>query len=87
MRACEEKVKGNAAMQNERDAGCNLTRRMVLSVRPVTRSQALPSLFRFLFYVAILAGIVYGGMFALATFVEPVPREMVQTVPASKFAK
>ena len=44
----------------------------------------LPSLFRFLFVVGILAGLVWGGMIALVTFVTPVPREMTQTVPAQK---
>lgn len=44
----------------------------------------LPTLFRFLAIVAILAGLVFGAMFALATFVEPTPREMTVTVPASK---
>ena len=47
----------------------------------------MPSLFRFLLVVAILAGLVYGGMVALVTFVEPQPREMTQTIPASKFNK
>lgn len=46
--------------------------------------RSLPSLFRFLLIVGVLAGIVWGGMFALVTFVEPVPREMTQTVPAQK---
>jgi hypothetical protein len=44
----------------------------------------LPSLIRFLVIVAILAGLVYGGMIALVTFVEPQPREMTQSLPASK---
>jgi hypothetical protein len=47
----------------------------------------LPSLIRFLVIVAILAGLVYGGMIALVTFVEPQPREMTQTLPASKLNK
>jgi hypothetical protein len=47
----------------------------------------LPSLIRFLVIVAILAGIVYGGMIALVTFVEPQPREMTQSLPANKLNK
>jgi hypothetical protein len=47
----------------------------------------LPSLFRFLLVVAILAGLVYGGMLALVGFVEPQPREMIQTLPANKLNK
>jgi SNF family Na+-dependent transporter len=44
----------------------------------------MPSLFRFLMILAILAGCVYGAMFALATFVEPNPREMTMRIPADK---
>jgi hypothetical protein len=47
----------------------------------------LPSLIRFLVIVGILAALVYGGMIALVTFVEPQPREMTQTLPASKLNK
>lgn len=48
------------------------------------RLAALPSLFRFLATVAILGGLIFAGMFALATFVEPTPREMSVTIPSSK---
>ncbi len=48
------------------------------------RSSGLPSLFRFIFTVAFLAGLVYAGMVALATFVTPVPHEIVQTVPPAR---
>ncbi len=41
------------------------------------------SLVRFLIILAILAGIGYGGMFALVTFVEPNTREMTVRVPSS----
>jgi hypothetical protein len=47
----------------------------------------LPSLIRFLVIVAILAGLGYGAMIALVTFVEPQPREMTQTLPANKLNK
>jgi hypothetical protein len=47
----------------------------------------VPSLIRFLFWVGVIAGIGYGGMLALVTFVEPQQREMSVTVPASRFAK
>ena len=47
----------------------------------------MPSLVRFLLWIGILAGLVYGGMWALVSFVEPQQREMSSTVPASKFAK
>ncbi len=44
----------------------------------------MPSLFRFLFVVAILAAIVYGAMFALVMFVEPTQREMSVRVPSER---
>ncbi|MCI0465629.1 MAG: histidine kinase [Beijerinckiaceae bacterium] len=47
----------------------------------------MPSLIRFLVIIGILAGIVYAGMVALVTFVEPQPREMTQTIPPSKLNK
>ena len=47
----------------------------------------MPSLFRFLTAVAVIAGVVYGVIFALANFVNPKPREMTITVPADKLLK
>ena len=47
----------------------------------------MPSLFRFLTIVAILGGIVYGVVFALANFVSPSPREMTVTIQPDKFLK
>lgn len=47
----------------------------------------MPSLFRFLVLVGVLAGLAYGAMYALVTFVQPQPREMSQTLPASKLNK
>ena len=41
-------------------------------------------LFRFLATLAILGGLVFAGMFALATFVQPTPREMSVSIPAAK---
>jgi hypothetical protein len=47
----------------------------------------MPSLFRFLTVVAIIAGVVYGAIYALANFVNPRPREMTVTIPPDKFLK
>ena len=44
----------------------------------------VPTLFRFVAILALLGGLVFGGMIALVTFVQPVPREMVETVPPSR---
>jgi hypothetical protein len=47
----------------------------------------MPSLFRFLTVVAVIAAIVYGVIFSLANFVTPKPREMTVTIPQDKFLK
>jgi hypothetical protein len=47
-------------------------------------SFSVPTLFRFVAFLALLGGLVFGCMVALVTFVQPVPREMVETVPPSK---
>lgn len=44
----------------------------------------MPSLVRFLVVVAVLAGLVYGVMLLLVTFVDVTPRPMEEVVPASR---
>ncbi|MGD1016500.1 MAG: histidine kinase [Roseiarcus sp.] len=44
----------------------------------------MPSLFRFLLILAVLAGLAYAGMTALVANVKVEPREMTQTVNLSK---
>ena len=44
----------------------------------------MPTLFRFLVIIGVIVGIVYGAMFALATFVEPKKGEMTVRVPLEK---
>ncbi|AHG47121.1 signal peptide protein [Rhizobium leguminosarum bv. trifolii CB782] len=44
----------------------------------------MPTLFRFLFVCAILAGTVYGAMWALVTFVEPQPRDVTIRIPSER---
>ena len=44
----------------------------------------MPSLFRFLFVLGLLAALVYGGMVALVAFVKVEPRDMSQTVNLPK---
>lgn len=46
--------------------------------------RAVPTLFRFVAVLAILGGLVFGGMLALVTFVTPEPREMIEVVPPAK---
>jgi hypothetical protein len=47
----------------------------------------MPSLLRFLAVIAILCAAVYGGLYSLAHFVEPKPREISVTIPPDKFFK
>jgi len=47
----------------------------------------MPSLFRFLAVVAVIVGVFYGAIYALANFVNPKPREMTVTIPPDKFLK
>lgn len=44
----------------------------------------MPTLFRLLTTIAVLAGLVYAAMFALATFVEPNRTEMTVEVPTER---
>lgn len=47
----------------------------------------MPTLFRFLTVIAILVGLAYAAMFALATFVEPRTGEISVRVPPEKLNK
>jgi hypothetical protein len=47
----------------------------------------MPSLLRFLAIVALVCGVVYVGLFALANFVKPKQREITISVPPEKFFK
>lgn len=47
----------------------------------------MPTLFRFLVTLGVIAGLVYGAMFALVTFVEPKKGEMTVRVPLDKLNK
>jgi phage shock protein PspC (stress-responsive transcriptional regulator) len=40
----------------------------------------MPSLVRFLVVVGVLGGLVYGGLYIMAVFFEPEPRETSTTV-------
>lgn len=44
----------------------------------------VPTLFRFLVVVLVLAGLGFAVIWALATFVEPQPREMTVTIPSNR---
>ena len=44
----------------------------------------MPTLFRFLAVIAVIGGLVFGGMIALVTFVKPTQRDMVEVVPPGR---
>nr|WP_246505018.1 histidine kinase [Microvirga antarctica] len=44
----------------------------------------VPTLFRFLFVVLILAGLGFGAVFYLATMVNPTPREISVPIPSQR---
>ncbi|MGB3718755.1 MAG: hypothetical protein WBB38_04135 [Hyphomicrobiaceae bacterium] len=44
----------------------------------------MPTLFRFLLVTGIIAGIAYGGLYALAVYFEPEPQEVALPVPGVK---
>lgn len=47
----------------------------------------MPSLFRVIAVVAIVCGLVYGGLYALAYHVQPQPREITVSIPPDRFFK
>ena len=47
----------------------------------------MPSLLRLLTVIAVLVAIVYGGLYALAHFVQPKSREISVSVPPDRFFK
>lgn len=44
----------------------------------------MPTLFRFVVILAVLAGVVYGTMFALVMFVEPKQAELSVRIPPAR---
>jgi hypothetical protein len=47
----------------------------------------MPSLFKFLFVVALLAGAGYAALYALANFTDPKPREITVIIPQNQLTK
>ena len=44
----------------------------------------MPSLFKFIAVVGLLAGVIFGGLYALAEFYQPTPKETKTTVSGVK---
>jgi hypothetical protein len=47
----------------------------------------MPTLFRFLFICALIAGVIYGSMVVLVTFVDPVERDVTIRIPSERINK
>lgn len=47
----------------------------------------MPTLFRFLTVLAVLGGLGFCVMFALATFVEPQQRDLSVPIPPGRFSR
>lgn len=47
----------------------------------------MPSLFRFIFVVGMLSAVVFGGLYALATLLEPEPKEVSKVITGVKIRK
>jgi hypothetical protein len=47
----------------------------------------MPSLLRLLTIIGLLCAVVYGGLYALAHFVQPKSREISVSIPPDKFFK
>jgi hypothetical protein len=47
----------------------------------------MPSLFRFILVAAILFGLIYAGLYALAYHVNPKPREITVSISPDRFFK
>jgi hypothetical protein len=53
---------------------------LALNIPGRERVRHMPSLVRFLVAVGVLGGVVYGGLYLMAVFFEPEPREISTTV-------
>jgi hypothetical protein len=69
-------------MTLERDQSGSMGSRIV-----VISEAGVPTLFRFLLIVGILAALVYAGMIALVTYVEPQQRDFIQQINPARLNK
>lgn len=47
----------------------------------------MPTLFRFILIAGTACAVLFGGLYALAVFFEPVPKEVSKPVPGVKIRK
>jgi hypothetical protein len=50
----------------------------------IDAEQPMPTLFRFLFIIAVICGLIYGSMVALVYLVEPRERDVTVRVPSER---
>src|SRR5262245_50036663 len=60
---------------------------LALNILGRKRVRHMPSLVRFLIVVGVLAAVVYGGLYFMAVFFEPEPRETSTTVRGVKIRR
>jgi hypothetical protein len=53
-------------------------------IAPQEKLRHMPSLFRFLTIVGLLAGVAFGGLYALSEYFEPEQKETTSPVPGVK---
>jgi hypothetical protein len=73
--------KSARVLQSSRESGARIAANFAIG------TTSMPSLIRLLTVIAILCGVVYGGLYSLAHFVQPSPREMSVSISPSKFYK
>ena len=66
-------------MQKRGDSGKGQER----ACDPVGKSDVIPDFFRFIIVLAVLAGAVYGGAYALGTY-PPEPSDVIRSLPHEK---
>lgn len=47
----------------------------------------MPSLFRLLFFLALISGAAFGGLYVLSEFFEPEQKDVSQSVPGVKIRR
>ena len=56
----------------------------VWTIQAKEQLRHMPSLFRFLVVAGLIGGVVFGGLYFVSVFFEPVPKETATPVPGIK---
>ncbi len=69
-------------------AGHNTARKFIDAARTHwSRDTLMPSLFRFIFTLGVIGGLVFSGLYVLATYFEPEPQVVEHTITGVKIRK